>query len=297
MVAKQKASDQKGLTQLLVQEKLVEMPMLKSVLSDFARSGQIILTESIGVLVHAAIDTILPLKSTDYIASITDDVVYIECQFVGWEGGRFFIMITKDLLYQIIEAMLGGQNTNTQLKVQKREFTKIEGDIIKSVAQNLTSALQEAFSTLDPSANIVVKNIFHTKSNCFIMHDTVVIMARLNISISNKHTDIIDVVMPYDALLPAKSSLMRGFSNKKLSQQKIWHEHLTNILLKTIVKLTVEIDCIDATINKIKEMKIGDTLITQKDANEDLGVKVNGTIVSRCKIGKINDKLAAEITT
>ncbi len=156
--------------------------------------------------------------------------------------------------------------------------------------------MQNAFRAVDSDIEVVVDDIYYAKNSCTVIQDKTLIMTRANIGINNENNNILDVIIPYDTLLPVKSILMKGFFNKKNSQPNIWYDHFSTALLKTEIDLTVEIDCTYSTVSDIEKMQIGDTLITHKNAVEDLDLKVNGVIINRCKVGKIANKLAVEIT-
>ncbi len=286
-------SDQK-IAKLLLADKFNEMPMLKSIFSSFITDSQISLSKHINAHLEIETETTMQINSLEYINSIKSnfDFLSIEYRFDGWNTESFYILLQKNVLYKMIEIILGGKNLEYSLAVQERGFSKIEEKIINSIVDVLSLNLQNVFLVADQNIKVIRKNINYKQYGYPELKDDMTCMARADITIKDVIGKI-DIVIPYDVLLPMKTSLMKSFSNKKLIQQDVWKKHMKDVVSVMHLQLTVEVDSIQ-TISDFEKMQVGDTIITNKHASEAFDVKINGFKVGDCKLGKVSEKLAVE---
>jgi hypothetical protein len=143
----------------------------------------------------------------------------------------FFIFIQKEIIYRIIEIILGGKNLESSLTVDNRLFSQIEKNIISNIIDILTMELQDVFLLTDSDIKIIRQNICYFQYEYDNLNDDVVFFGRSTIKIKES-TGKMDVIIPYNTLLPIKSTLIKTFSNKKLIQQDIWKNHMKKTLNK-----------------------------------------------------------------
>ena len=282
-------------TRVLLADKFNEMPMLKSIFKNFISSLQTSIAKYINWHVDIQSEAMLHINALEYINEIKgiNDCIAVEYNFSGFNTESFFIFIQKDIIYSIIEIILGGKLLKSSLNVENRLFSQIEKNIISSIIDIITMELQDVFLLADSNIKVIMQNIYYFQYEYDHLNDDVVFFARSTVKIKESSSKI-DVIIPYNTLLPIKSILIKTFSNKKLIQQDIWKHHMKAAISHTNVELTVEVDAIQ-TIDDIEKMKVGDTIITAKNAGEAFTVKVNGVRVYDCKIGKVNEKIAVEL--
>jgi flagellar motor switch protein FliM len=290
-------SNKKNTTEarILLADKFNEMPMLKSIFKSFISNLQISIAKYINCNMEIKSEAILHINTSEYINTIkgNNDCIAVEYNFAGLNTESFFIFIQKEIIYRIIEIILGGKNLESSLTVDNRLFSQIEKNIISNIIDILTMELQDVFLLTDSDIKIIRQNICYFQYEYDNLNDDVVFFGRSTIKIKES-TGKMDVIIPYNTLLPIKSTLIKTFSNKKLIQQDIWKNHMKKTISDTDVELTVEVDAIQ-TINDVEKMKVGDTIITSKNAEEAFAVKINGVKVYDCKIGKVNEKIAVEL--
>ena len=155
--------------------------------------------------------------------------------------------------------------------------------------------MQNSLKIIDNSIRINNIKINYTSSTIVIDSVDTALLGRATVHIGDIVSQF-DILMPYDTLLPMKTLLMQTFSNNRLIQSDIWRKHLQSFLLGNELTLTVGIE-VEQTFNAIQKMKVGDTIITDKDSSEAFEVKINGVKIHNCKIGKMSDKIAVELIT
>lgn len=279
----------------IISDRFNEMPMLKLIFSNFIYESQISLSKHIDDHVEVKAEAIIPINALEYTGNIQNatDCIVVEYKFSDWNTQNFFLFINKNIVYKMIEIILGGKKLEHSLDVQDRTFSEIEKKIIEGIVDVLTSNLQNVFLLADSAIRVIKKAIYYSKYDAPELQDNVSFLGRSEIKIKDILGKI-DVIVPYETLLPIKSSLIKTFSNKKLIQQDSWKNHMKHSLSVVSLDVTVEVEATQ-TISEIEKMKVGDTIITNKAAAETFDVKVNGLKVGECKIGKVSEKLAVEL--
>lgn len=279
----------------IISDKFNEMPMLKLIFSNFIYESQISLSKHIDDHVEVKAEAIIPINALDYTSNTKNatDAIVVEYKFSDWNTQNFFLFIGKNIVYKMIEIILGGKKLEHSLDVHDRTFSEIEKKIIEGIVDVLTSNLQNVFLLADSTIRVIKKAIYYSKYDAPELKDNVSFLGRSEIKIKDVIGKI-DVIVPYESLLPIKSSLIKTFSNKKLIQQDSWKYHMKNTLSVVDLDVTVEVEAVQS-ISEIEKLKVGDTIITNKAAAETFDVKVNGLKVGECKIGKVSEKLAVEL--
>ncbi len=282
-------------TTMLLADKFNEMPMLKSIFNSFISGVQTSLSRHINWNIEIQSEATLHINASEYTSTIREnsDYIAVEYNFSGWNTESFFVFLQKDIIYRIIELILGGKNLEHSLTVANRFFSQIEKNIISSIIDILTAELQSVFLLADSNIKVIRQNICYFQYEYENLKEDVVFFGRSTMKIKDSIGKM-DIVIPYNTLLPIKSTLVKSFSNRKLVQQDVWKNHIKKVISDIDVELTVEVDAIQ-TIYDIEKMKVGDTIITSKNASEAFAIKINGVKVYDCKIGKVNEKIAVEL--
>lgn len=280
-----------------ITEKANDMPMLQKIFDEFIESSKIALLSYLSTSVDMSLNTVMQIDSSEYSSTLKGNTEYIaiEYSFTGWNVESFYITLQKNLIYKMIEIIFGGKNIDHSLEVQNRRFSKIEKSIIDEILNIFTLNLNSAFLSIDNSIKLSQKRVYYDGCDYSQLKDNIVFLARSELNVKNIIGKI-DVVLPYDVLLPMKTALMKSFSNKRLLQQESWKHHIQRSILTTKLQVTIEVEVIK-TLNEIQKMKVGDTIITERSSTETFDLNVNGLKVYNCRVGKLSDKLAVEVIT
>ena len=281
------------MSQLLISDKCNKMPMLQSIFNNFIGDAQIALAKFCNIALEIQSLATEHIYATDYDSSPDHEYIKVEYVFEGWNTESFYITINRQILYKIIEVILGGKKINYSLKVQNREFSTIELKIIHDVVDVLTKTLQGAFLIVNHNIKIIKKEIF-TKQPMPLLKGDIIFLGRTNIKIQDLNGQF-EVVIPYATLAPIKTSLIKSFSNNKLIQQGDWKSHMQFAIDQSVVQVQAELD-ITQSFKQIEKMKVGDTLITNKSTNAPLfDFKINGIKFGLCTLGQVDGKIAIEL--
>lgn len=272
-----------------------DLPMIEHILRQFIIETKSGISASLDCKLEMNLENIVKVESKEYIAVFDSSIKHISSAIYLNEinANPIYIIVEKVFLYKAIEMALGGQKLDISIDVENRPFSKIEKTLIDSIMTIIHSKLQHSLRQIDNQITIHHTKISYSAADLLIEGVTESFLGRTSLQISDIASEL-DILIPYDSLLPIKTLLMQSFSNINLIQSDVWRKHLYNIILENELKLTVEIE-VNQTLSVIKKMKVGDTFITDKESSKPLELKVNGIPIYDCKIGKIGDKIAVEL--
>lgn len=276
-------------------DKFRDLPMLHTIFQSFIDEFQIAMRRDYNMPIEIYKDFVVPLEINDYKNDLNQNknAVVIQYKFHGWNAPDFYTVISKKFVYKIIEFVLGGDKIDYHLEIIDRPFSKIEQDIVLQIIELVSASMQNALLLADSNIKIVTSEIYFD-NNYILPNSGTAILSKANVHLKN-WDGFLDLVIPYESLLPIKTKLMKSFSNLKLHHQDEWRRHLYKSVAGMEMNLTVEIDVLQ-TFEEIQKMSVGDTIITEKDASESFEVKINGKKIHNCKIGKLSENIAVEIT-
>lgn len=272
-----------------------DMPMLEYILNTSISEVQSEVSKSLNSTVNFNLESVLQLNSKDYTELLDGDTTHISSSVViaSFNGSPFYIVVSKDFAYKLIELSLGGQKVENKIQVKDRIFSKIEQTLIDNFFATVVLKLQNAFRVIDSKILFLQSGSSYNSAEIKFERPTNLILCRTVVTIKESISKL-DIVIPYDTLLPMKTSLMKSFSNNKLIQNEIWSRHLRSFILDNEVKLKVEI-AVDQPLSALQKMKVGDVIMTDKDHSDTFDVSINGVKIYDCKIGKMSEKIAAEL--
>ncbi|CAL7959147.1 flagellar motor switch protein FliM [Alphaproteobacteria bacterium] len=292
-----KPNKDKGMATLLNNDaaKSIKLPMLNTILTKFvylsARSLRVSVTEKL----ELDVDAILPLKLSEYIGSLATSVMAITFKAVEWSSSAAFF-INSELVYYLLESVFGGTSLAPSLRVEDRVFTNIEKAVVTGIVEGMLNNLSTAFSDITSVRFIIEKIENNPKYALLISGEELGVLLRIRCSIGEQRSSSIDLALPYIALQPIKSLLSKPFANSSLKSNPEWHQYFKNLIASMALNVQVEINHTASTIGEFAKLSVGQTIIIDKLMHEEVNVKINGTLISKGKLGKIGDNLAVQLT-
>ena len=272
---------------------LLKFPMLELIYDRFVETISLPMREALETEVIFSYEAISSLKFSDYIQNEKNGSI---CCIIksGELSGNFMINLSTELIFLLLSVLLGGEKKPTTIKSDARLFTAIEMEIIKYLSEILLKNFNHAFSSIT-TFNSEIERLEIDKNTVKIAKtDEIVGCFRVNVRI-NSVSGYFDIVTPYSALEPLKKVLSQPFVEDKTAQDPLWQNHLERELKNTKVKLELILDGATSKIAELLNLKVGNTVVLDKFAEEPLDVTVNGVKITMGKLGKAGDKVAVQL--
>ena len=106
---------------------------------------------------------------------------------------------------------------------------------------------------------------------------------------------MIEILIPYATLEPIKDLLLQMFMGEKFGRDSIWETHLGKEVRSTQLGLDALLGQKMVKMSDVINLKIGSTIILEKEPDEDITLMASGIPMMTGKLGKLGDKKAIKI--
>ncbi len=188
-------------------------------------------------------------------------------------GSAIFVMESK-IIFTLVDIIFGGTGTEA-FKIEGREFTAIENNLIKKI---VLAALVDLEKSWKPLIDLTVTYQRAEINPQFVQivppTDVVVVM---NFEVEVEYTSgVISICIPYSMLEPIKEKLSAGFQSEQREVDKSWSNRFTVGLLKAYVDIMVELGRVTVPGRDVIHMKQGDVIPLDHYASDPLDIYVEG---------------------
>src|SRR5487761_77107 len=231
------------------------LPMLEIVFDRLVRLMTTSLRNFTSDNVEVSLDRITSVRFGDYMNSIPLPAVISVFKAEEWEN---FGLATVDsnLIYSIIDVLLGGRRGNSTLRIEGRPYTTIETNLVKRLIEVVLADAEQAFRPLSPVSFTIDRLETNPRFAAISRPANAAILVRLHIDMEDRGGNI-ELLLPYATIEPIRPVLMQMFMGEKFGRDPIWEGHFaTDVALKHLMKL-----------------KVGDTLPLEMQADALVAVR------------------------
>ncbi|WHQ46427.1 MAG: hypothetical protein MTP17_02845 [Candidatus Midichloria sp.] len=252
---------------------LLKFSMLDVIYDKFIEVIALLLREALNVEVLLKTESIKSFKFSGYIQNEKSCSVF--CIGKANElSGRFMINLSPDIVFSFLSILLGGNKKPKAIKSDIRAFTAIEMEIIKYMLNIIFKNFNNAFSSIIPFHSEIERIEIDKNTIKIAKHEEMLGRIRTNLKI-NLAWSYFDIVFPYNSLELVKKVLSQSFLEDKIFQDPIWFDHFEKELKNTKVKLELILDGVASKISELLNLKVSNTVVLDKFAEEPLYVSIN----------------------
>ena len=203
---------------------------------------------------------------------------------------NFLFILDSRLVFVVISVMFGGPAQ--PFKIEGREFTKLETRIIDDLVKVALSTFERVWQDVYP-VQLELRSIELNPALARIVSgNEKVIVVESTMDIDGYEAPFF-FCFPQGMFMPIKELI---FSESLFAEKDpVWENHLQRKLLKTEVRLSLEIARKRFTLGEILGWKLGDSFNLDVSKGDFLKLYVEESPKFYAKLGKVKDKYAAMI--
>lgn len=208
-------------------------------------------------------------------------------------GNAIFVIESK-IIFTLVDIIFGGTGTET-FKIEGREFTAIENNLIKKIVLNALTDLEKCWKPLiDLTVSYQRAEINPQFAQIVAPTDVVVVM---NFELEVEYTTgVISICIPYAMLEPIKEKLSAGFQSEQLEVDRGWSSRFKTNLVRAYVEVMVELGRVSISGKDIVNLKIGDVIPLDHYATDPLDVFIQGILKYQAYPGVFKGNQAVQIS-
>ncbi len=260
----------------------------------FARQLTTAMSSLIRSIVTAEVASVDQLAYEEFVNSLVQPTVIGTVEMQPFNGS-LMLEINPNLVFAIIERLLGGQGSFTG---KARELTDIEKTVIERVLLRLLELLEDSWSTV-----VDVRFRFETlESNPFFVQicppRDMVLLVILKIKVGDIE-GMMSLCIPYFLMEPIVDKLSSQQWFAASTNRKKDEDDKLNIL-KTMgqvkIPLSLELGNTILSLVDVYNLEPGDVIRLDEGLNSDVSVRVGNYIKFKARPGTVDGKMAVEVT-
>jgi flagellar motor switch protein FliM len=202
-------------------------------------------------------------KYAEYIPTLSVPTSLNLIRFLPLSGTGLMIFEAK-LIFALIDTYFGGIGRHA--KIEGRDFTPTENQIIQMLLDQVIAAVHEAWSPVLAAKVEFINREMNPHFANLVSPTEIVVVSRLRLDIDGKGGEI-HITLPYAMLEPLKDTLRAGMQSDRADREERWSQLLRNELEESEVDLVTRLGSVDMTVSSLIDLRPGDIIPCEFNGN------------------------------
>ena len=212
-----------------------------------------------------------------------------------WENYGL-VTAESELIYAIVDALLGGRRGSPPAVIDGRAFTSIEIKLVSRMIELILADTSAAFGGI-AEVNMNLERIETSPRFAAIAGPTnLCAVATFRVDMEGRGGKF-SLLFPYVTLEPVRSKLLQRFMGEKLGRDNIWETHMEAEVRQLDICLDVVLGEAELPLNTTRMLGVGDTIPLLKDADAALELQCGGVTLGTAQIGRAKNNIAIKLLT
>jgi flagellar motor switch protein FliM len=270
------------------------LPMLEIVFDRLVRLMTTSLRNFTSDNVEVSLDRITSVRFGDYLNSIPLPAILAVFKAEEWDNFGL-ITVNSNLIYSIIDVLLGGRRGQGAVRVEGRPYTTIESNLIKRMIEVVLADAELAFKPLSP----VKFNIDRLETNprfaAISRPANAAILVRLRIDMEDRGGNV-ELLLPYATIEPIRDVLLQMFMGEKFGRDPTWEGHLATEIGQAEIAVDAVLYEQRLPLKQLMRLEVGDTLLLELRPDALVTVRCGDVTLTEGRMGRVGDRVSVRVT-
>jgi flagellar motor switch protein FliM len=283
--------------QALINSALVSyerLPMLEIVFDRVVRLSTTSLRNFTSDNVEVSLDSISSVRFGDYLNSIPLPAILSVFKVEEWDN---FGLLTVDanLIYSMIDVLLGGRRAGGTIRVEGRPYTTIEMALARRMVEVVLEDTRKAFEPLT-QVNFRLERIETNPRFAAISRPAnAAILIELRIEMDDRGGKI-EILLPYATIEPIREQLLQMYMGEKFGRDPIWEGHLATEIFGGDVGIEAVLHEFDMPLKTMLAMAPGETVMFDRTPADPVTLKCGNVELTEAIMGHIGSNVSVRVT-
>ena len=279
---------------LTAQDRIIgqKMPTLDLAADKFTRLFRTTLSALLKRVVAVNARSMNVLKYSDFVKSIQLPASLHIFQMKPL-GGSALLTVEPQVAFTLVDLIFGGSGRET-FKVDGRDFTVIENNVIKRIAVNTLSDFEKVWETILKIEVVYQRQETNPQFAQLVMPADTVIVLPFEVDLGVASGEI-KFCIPYSTIEPIRDKLQVSYRTDTADVDKKWASRFVERLYTSMVSLSVELGKAELTGRDVISLKKGDVIPLDTHVNDTLHVFVEDVLKFKGRPGSYKGNQAVEI--
>ncbi len=269
------------------------LPMLEIVFDRLVRLMTTSLRNFTSDNVEVSLDNISSIRFGDYLNSIP--LPAILSVFRAEELDNFGLLtVDSNLIYSIVDVLLGGRRGTAALRIEGRPYTTIERVLVQRMVEVVLNDAKAAFEPLTEVNFKLDRLETNPRFAAIARPANAAILVRLRIDMEDRGGRI-ELLLPYATLEPIRKMLLQQFMGEKFGRDNIWESHLATELWGTQTEVRVVLDEQQIALSRVLNLQVGETIMFNATADSLVELRCGTVPLTQGRMGKRGAHIAIRV--
>jgi len=269
------------------------LPMLDIIFDRYVRMMSTSLRNFTSDNFEVSIDSMTSIRFGDYLNSIPLPAMLAVFEAKEWEN-HGLITIDSNMIYSVVDALLGGRRGNAPMRIEGRPYTTIEHTLVGEMLNVMLTDLCGAFEPLSPVTFELDRMETNPRFATIAQASNAALLIKMRADMADRGGKM-ELVLPYATIEPIRELLLQRYMGEKFGRDSIWETHLANEILMTDVDLDAVLDEQKMTLGEVMNFEVGQTLMLNVDQDADIDLRCSGVSMLKGKTGMIGRHKAVRV--
>jgi flagellar motor switch protein FliM len=269
------------------------LPMLEIVFDRLIRLMTTTLRNFTSDNVEVSLDRITSVRFGDYLNSIPLPSMLAVFKAEEWDNYGL-CTLDSNLIYSIIDVLLGGRRGHSAVYVEGRPYTTIETNIIKRMIDLVLTDASLAFKPLSPVNFVVERLETNPRFAAISRQANASFLVRLRIDMEDRGGNI-EILLPYATIEPIRDVLLQMFAGEKFGRDAIWEGHLATEIGQAEISVDAVLYESKLPLRQVMNLEVGDTLPLNIKPDTPISIRCGDVVLTEGRIGRVGDRVAVRV--
>jgi len=243
--------------------------------------------------VEVSLDNITSIRFGDYLNSIPLPAVLAVCH--AEELGNYGLFtVDSNLIYSIVDVLLGGRRGTAAMRIEGRPYTTIERTLVQRMIEVILGDLRQAFEPLTPVTFTLDRIETNPRFAAISRPANAAILVKLRIDMEDRGGRV-EMMLPYATLEPIRKLLLQQFMGEKFGRDSIWESHLATELWSTRVEIDAILDEQRMPLSRMMNLQVGQTIMLGAGPDSPIELRCGGVPLLKGRMGRAGNSVAVRV--
>jgi flagellar motor switch protein FliM len=269
------------------------LPMLEIVFDRLVRLMTTSLRNLTSDNVEVSLDRITSVRFGEYLNSIPLPTILAVFKAEEWENFGLF-SVDSNLIYAMIDVLLGGRRGQSNSRVDGRPYTTIETSLVKRMIEVVLADAEAAFRPVSPVRFAIDRLETNPRFAAISRPTNASILVRFRIDMEDRGGNM-EMLLPYATLEPIRDTLLQAFMGDKFGRDPIWEGHLAT----EIWQAQAEVDAVlyegMLPLKQLMSLQVGETLMLDLKPETLVKVRCGDVVLTEGRMGRVGERIAVSV--
>ena len=283
--------------QALINSALVSyerLPMLEIVFDRLVRLATTSLRNFTSDNVEVSMDSISSVRFGDYLNSIPLPAILSVIKAEEWDNYGL-LTVDSNLIYAMIDVLLGGRRRGGQIRVEGRPYTTIEMALARRMIEVILDDTHKAFEPLTPIHFKVERLETNPRFAAITRPANAAILIELRIEMDDRGGKI-EILLPYATIEPIREQLLQMFMGEKFGRDPIWEGHLATEIHAAGVEIEAILHELDLPLSRVLNLSRGETVMFDRGPSDPVRLKCGNVELTQGVMGHIGKNVSVRVS-